>query len=134
MYPAAAIVVMLNTATGQQRFYQGHVDDVLSLALDPTRTLAASGTAPLPAACCRLCPHHHRAARSRTTIAGAPTAGGKATISDAGRSVHPSVHIWDVATGETKAIIRNQHKRAVPCVAFSPDSLHVASVGMDNDH
>lgn len=60
--------------------------------------------------------------------------GGKATVSDKGRGVHPSLHIWNVETGENIAISRNRHKRAIVCVCWSPDGKYVVSVGLDNDH
>ena len=43
VYPAAAIGVIANPEDGSQRFYQGHVDDIMCLAVDSTGTLAATG-------------------------------------------------------------------------------------------
>merc|ERR1711871_757859 len=46
----------------------------------------------------------------------------------------PSVHVWDAATGQGICVLPSYHTRGVPCVAFSPDSKQLASVGQDSDH
>lgn len=43
VYPAAAVAVVVNPTDNSQRFYQGHTDDIVCLALDPSRSLCATG-------------------------------------------------------------------------------------------
>ncbi|KAJ1627931.1 hypothetical protein T492DRAFT_579093, partial [Pavlovales sp. CCMP2436] len=43
VYFAAAVGVVFNKEASEQRFFLGHTDDILSLALDPTKTLCATG-------------------------------------------------------------------------------------------
>lgn len=43
VYPAAAVGVVANPSDGSQSFYQGHVDDIISIAVDPTGSMCATG-------------------------------------------------------------------------------------------
>lgn len=47
--------------------------------------------------------------------------GGKATVNSRGRRELPTIHVWDLTTGETICEIKGKHKRAISCLAFSPD-------------
>ena len=43
LYPASAVVVIMDPVHGSQRFYREHSDDVLCLAVHPMGTIVASG-------------------------------------------------------------------------------------------
>ena len=43
VYPAAALAVVMSRSTSSQRFFQLHNDDVVSLAVHPSRTIVATG-------------------------------------------------------------------------------------------
>jgi hypothetical protein len=43
VFAVASLVVVHDPATRKQRFFTGHTDDVVSLAVDASGTLAASG-------------------------------------------------------------------------------------------
>ena len=43
MYNSAAIAVVHDMETKEQRFFQGHCDDVMCIAVDRTGTLCATG-------------------------------------------------------------------------------------------
>ncbi|KAK7103893.1 echinoderm microtubule-associated protein-like 6 [Littorina saxatilis] len=46
----------------------------------------------------------------------------------------PSIHVWDVETLKTGAILKGQHQRGVCTVDFSADGKRLASVGLDDNH
>lgn len=43
VYHVAALGIVLNTEQNLQRFYNGHTDDILCLAVSPDMTLVATG-------------------------------------------------------------------------------------------
>ena len=43
VYHVAALGIVLDRKTNVQRFYNGHSDDILCLALHPAKDLAATG-------------------------------------------------------------------------------------------
>ena len=55
--------------------------------------------------------------------------GGKATVNSRGRRQLPTIHVWDIATGEAICTIKGTHQRAIACLAFSPDDKCVAACG-----
>ncbi|WAR18910.1 EMAL6-like protein [Mya arenaria] len=46
----------------------------------------------------------------------------------------PSVHVWDVETLKTVAVLKGQHERGVCAVDFSGDGKKLVSVGLDDNH
>jgi WD40 repeat protein len=46
----------------------------------------------------------------------------------------PRVHIWDSESGSRLCVLPLVHRRAIPCLAFSPDGKQLLSVGDDDNH
>jgi len=46
----------------------------------------------------------------------------------------PPIHVWDVKTMATKAVLAGFHNRGVCALDFSPDGKRLVSVGLDDDH
>ena len=52
LYPASAVVVILDPSIGSQRFYRQHTDDVFCITVHPMQTIVASGQVGQKASIC----------------------------------------------------------------------------------
>ncbi|KAJ4460558.1 putative 77 kDa echinoderm microtubule-associated protein [Paratrimastix pyriformis] len=107
VYPVAGTAVVHNLETGQQRFYLGHDNDIMCLAINPAKNLVATG---------------QESYDPRKAERGA----GKA----------PTVHLWDPATMAPVAVLGREgpHTVGVNVVSFSPDGRYLLSIGYDDNH
>jgi serine/threonine protein kinase/WD40 repeat protein len=96
-------VLIWNADTGALKLtYEGHSNAVLSVAIAPTGLLAASGGA------------------DRDNVSMGRTAG----------TEEPGVRLWETRTGKDVAVLHG-HRGGVCSVAFSPNSLRLATASYD---
>eukprot|EP00946_MAST-07B_sp_MAST-7B-sp1_P000354 g354.t1 len=113
LYIAAALAVVMNTETKQQRFMSAHTDDIMSIAsFDVTRKRKGAGS------------------RGKRSGASQPY-----TLVATGEIGHvPKIIIWEASRMRVLATIEGAHERGVVQLAFSPDGKTLASIGLDNEN
>uniref|UniRef100_A0A4W6DSW6 EMAP like 6 n=1 Tax=Lates calcarifer TaxID=8187 RepID=A0A4W6DSW6_LATCA len=135
VYHVAAVAIVYNRLQHSQRFYLGHDDDILSLAVHPLKDYVASAQVGRDPAvhvwdiqtlkCLSLLKGHH----SRGVCALEFTADGKSLISVGIDDFH-SIVIWDWKKGERLAKARG-HKDKIFVVKSNPFRMDkLVTVGM----
>ncbi|KAG7492916.1 hypothetical protein MATL_G00019970 [Megalops atlanticus] len=135
VYHVAAVAVVYNRGQHTQRFYLGHDDDILSLAVHPLKDYVATGQVGRDPAihvwdvqtlkCLSLLRGHHQ----RGVCALDFTADGKSLLS-VGIDDNHTIVVWDWKKGEKLATARGHKDKlfVVKCNPFRMDKL--VTVGM----
>ena len=103
VYHVAAVGIVYNRDRHSQRFYLGHTDDILCLAIHPSKDIVATGQVWLTRDSCR-----HVGLFFNPIIL---------FLRQVGRD--PCIHIWDAEKLECLSILKGQHQRGVCAVDFS---------------
>ncbi|KTF91366.1 hypothetical protein cypCar_00030526, partial [Cyprinus carpio] len=109
VYHVAAVGVVYNRQQNTQRFYLGHDDDILCLAIHPVKDYVATGQV-------------QSAAQTSVFV----------TAHRVGRD--SSIHVWETEFLKPLSVLKGFHQFGVCALDFSADGKRLASVGLDDNH